>query len=326
MSKCALITGISGQTGSYLAELLLSKGYEVHGIVRRTTANDKFHRLTTILHDLVIHDGDLLDQGSLEKAIKAANPDEIYNLAAQSFVGTSWTQPGLTAMTTGLCTLNVLEAMRKYAKDARFYQASTSELFGEVKETPQDEDTPFYPRSPYGAAKAYAHYITVNYRESHGLFASCGIAYNHESPRRGTEFVTRKITKAVADIVAKKQSEVRLGNLEAKRDWMSAKCAARAMWMILQHDKPDDFVIGTGETWSVRQFAEAAFNYVDLDYRDYVVEDASLIRPAEVDILLADPTKIRAVLGWKPEMSFAQLVEWMVQSDLKLNGVCCNQK
>lgn len=318
MSRVALISGITGQTGSYLSELLLEQGYEVHGIVRRTTSNDKYHRINHILHRLHIHDGDLLDIGSIEKAIGDSKPDEIYNLAAQSFVGTSWKQPYLTMQTTGGGTLNMLEAMRKLAPAARFYQASTSELFGDVRETPQVETTPFYPRSPYGAAKAYAHYITVNYRESYGLFASCGIAYNHESPRRGAEFVTRKITRAVAQIAHKKASEVCLGNLDSKRDWMSAKCAARAMYMILQHNKPDDYIIGTGETHSVRKFMELAFARVGLDWREYVKYDAAMVRPAEVDVLLANPAKINKEIGWKPELSFDGLVDWMVDSDMKL--------
>lgn len=321
--KSALISGITGQTGSYLAELLLSKGYEVHGIVRRTTSSDKYHRIGHILHHVKVHDGDLLDQGSLEKAMIDSKPDEIYNLAAQSFVGTSWKQPSLTAQTTGIGTLNMLEAMRKICADARFYQASTSELFGEVRETPQVETTPFYPRSPYGAAKAYAHYITVNYRESYNLFASCGIAYNHESPRRGAEFVTRKITRAVAQIANKKASELLLGNLDSKRDWMSAKCAARAMYMMLQHSVAGDYVVGTGETHSVREFVELAFQHVGLDWHEYVKHDTSMIRPTEVDVLLANPAKIKREIGWEPELSFTDLVKWMVDSDMTL---CANGK
>jgi GDPmannose 4,6-dehydratase len=313
--KTALITGITGQDGSYLAELLLEKGYKVFGIVRRSSTTP-YERIAHLVDRIELLSADLLDQHSLVDAIAACAPDEIYNLAAQSFVQTSWMQPVLTGEFTAMGVTRALEAFRKAAPNARFYQASSSEMFGRVVETPQTETTPFYPRSPYGVAKVYGHWITVNYRESYGLYAVSGILFNHESPRRGLEFVTRKVTDAVARIKLGLANEVRLGTLDARRDWGYAGDYVEAMWRMLQLDEPQDFVIGTGHTWSVQQLCEAAFSAVNLDYRDYVVQDPRFMRPAEVDLLVADPSKASKVLNWSPKVSFGQLIEMMVEADL----------
>ena len=315
MMKKALITGITGQDGSYLADLLLSKGYDVTGMVRRAST-ENFDRIAHIRDRIRLEQGDLLDQFSLVKLMEKVQPDEIYNLAAMSFVPTSWSQAVLTGEFTGLGVTKMLEAMRMVCPKARFYQASSSEMFGKVRETPQNELTPFYPRSPYGVAKVYGHFITVNYRESYNLFALSGILFNHESPRRGLEFVTRKITNAVARIKLGLQKELRMGNLDAKRDWGFAGDYVRAMWMMLQQDQPDDYVVATGETHSVREFLEIAFKHVGLQYEDYVVIDPEFIRPAEVELLLGNPAKAHEKLGWKPEVSFEQLVTMMVDADL----------
>lgn len=320
MSKTALITGITGQDGSYLTELLLEKGYTVYGLVQRS-ANYQFENIEHLLKDITIVTGDLADFSSLTRAVKKAAPDEIYNLAAQSFVQASWDIPELTGDITGVGVSRVLEAMRLEAPNARFYQASSSEMFGKVVETPQKETTPFYPRSPYGVSKVYGHFATVNYRESFGLFACSGILFNHESPRRGREFVTRKIAIGVARITAGLDKELRMGNIDAKRDWGFAGDYVRAMHLMLQQDAPDDFVVGTGETHSVKEFLELAFQHVGLSWEDYVVQDEAFMRPAEVDLLLSDPTKAREVLGWKPEVSFSELVAMMVDSEMKaING------
>ena len=313
--KKALITGITGQDGSYIAELLLSKGYQVTGMVRRAST-ETFERISHFKDKIDLRQADLLDQFSLVKILDDVQPDEIYNLAAMSFVPTSWTQPVLTGEFTALGVTRVLEAMRMVCPKARFYQASSSEMFGKVIETPQTENTPFYPRSPYGVAKAYGHFITVNYRESYNLYALSGILFNHESPRRGKEFVTRKITDAVARIKLGKQKELRMGNLDAKRDWGFAGDYVRAMWLMLQQDTPDDYVVATGETHSVREFLEIAFGHLDLNFEDYVVIDPEFIRPAEVELLLGNPAKARDNLGWKPEVSFEQLVTRMVEADM----------
>jgi GDPmannose 4,6-dehydratase len=315
LSKRALITGITGQDGSYLAEFLLAKNYEVFGITRRSSTNS-FDRIEHIVDKITLLSGDLLDEHSLATAIREAQPDEIYNLAAQSFVPTSWTQPVLTAEFTAVGVTRLLEAMRAIKPDARFYQASSSEMFGKVLETPQKESTPFYPRSPYGVAKVYGHWITVNYRESYGLFACSGILFNHESPRRGLEFVTRKVTDAAARIKLGLSSELRLGNLDARRDWGFAGDYVEAMWLMLQQDEPDDFVVSTGETRSVQELVEAAFGAAGLDWREHVVLDPKFIRPAEVDLLVGDPSKARAKLGWKPKVAFAELINDMVDADL----------
>ena len=312
----ALITGITGQDGSYLAELLLDKGYRVIGVVRRSSTTP-YERIGHLIDRVELVSADLLDQTSLTDAVHECQPDEIYNLAAQSFVQASWPQPVLTGEFTALGVTRVLEAMKKAAPKARFYQASSSEMFGKVHESPQRETTPFYPRSPYGVAKVYGHWITVNYRESFGLYAVSGILFNHESPRRGTEFVTRKVTDAVARIKLGQQKEVRLGNLEARRDLGFAGDYVAAMWMMLQQDVPDDFVVGTGDTRSVRELCEVAFNHVGLDYRDYVKQDPKFFRPAEVDLLVADASKARAKLGWTPKVSFHELVRMMVDADLE---------
>ncbi len=314
-TRTALITGITGQDGSYLAELLLTKGYRVVGVVRRSSTTP-YERIAHLIDKVELLSADLLDQHSLVDAMEACRPDEIYNLAAQSFVQTSWTQPVLTGEFTALGVTRMLEAMRKTAPRARFYQASSSEMFGQVVETPQRESTPYYPRSPYGVAKVYGHWITVNYRESFGLYAVSGILFNHESPRRGLEFVTRKVTDAVARIKLGTQTDVRLGNLEARRDWGYAGDYVDAMWRMLQQDEPGDFVVGTGETWSVRQLCDNAFRVVGLDYRDYVVQDEKFFRPAEVDLLVADPAKAKAELGWEPSVKFERLIEMMVEADL----------
>ncbi|HET9198534.1 MAG TPA: GDP-mannose 4,6-dehydratase [Solirubrobacterales bacterium] len=312
----ALITGITGQDGSYLAELLLEKGYEVHGLVRRLSTENHV-RLHGILDRLVLHSGDLLDQRSLAAAMRKSRPDEIYNLAAMSFVATSWEQPNLTAEFTGLGVVNVLEAMREVCPGARFYQASSSEMFGKVRETPQREETPFYPRSPYGVAKVFAHHLTVNYRESYDLFACSGILFNHESPRRGLEFVTRKISHAAAAIKLGLASEVKLGNLDARRDWGYAPDYVEAMWMMLQQDAPDDFVIGTGEDHSVADVVAVAFDEIGLEPEPYVRQDPDLVRPAEVDTLIADASKAKRQLGWEPATRFERLIRLMVRADLE---------
>jgi GDPmannose 4,6-dehydratase len=311
----ALITGITGQDGSYLAELLLKKGYRVVGIVRRSSTTP-YERIGHLVDQVELVSADLLDQHSLVDAIAEARPDEIYNLAAQSFVQTSWTQPVLTGEFTALGVTRMLEAMRKAAPTARFYQASSSEMFGKVVQTPQTETTPFYPRSPYGVAKVYGHWITVNYRESFGLYAVSGILFNHESERRGLEFVTRKVTDGVARIKLDISRELRLGNLEARRDWGYAGDYVDAMWRMLQQPVPEDYVVGTGQTWSVRQLCETAFEVVGLDYKDYVVQDPRFMRPAEVDVLVADASKARVRLGWTPETTFRGLVQRMVEADL----------
>jgi GDPmannose 4,6-dehydratase len=312
----ALITGITGQDGSYLAELLLAKGYRVFGVVRRSSTTP-YERIAHLVDRVELLSADLLDQHSLVDALAACAPDEVYNLAAQSFVQTSWNQPVLTGEFTGLGVTRALEAVRKAAPGARFYQASSSEMFGKVVESPQSENTAFYPRSPYGVAKVYGHWITVNYRESYGLFAVSGILFNHESPRRGLEFVTRKVTDAVARIKLGLAHEVRLGNLDARRDWGFAGDYVDAMWRMLQQDRAEDFVIGTGRTHSVRQLCEVAFGAAGLDYRDYVKQDERFFRPAEVDLLVADPQKANTQLGWKPHVSFEELIAMMVDADLK---------
>lgn len=311
----ALITGITGQDGSYLAELLLSKGYQVIGMVRRSSTVN-FERIDHLLDNITVLQGDLQDQGSLLSLLEEYKPTEVYNLAAQSFVPTSWGQPALTGDVTGLGVTRILEAIRFVNPKIRFYQASSSEMFGKVLEVPQKEDTPFYPRSPYGVAKVYGHWITVNYRESFDIFATSGILFNHESPRRGLEFVTRKISDTVARIKLGKTKELRLGNLEAQRDWGFAGDYVRAMWLMLQQEHPDNYVIGTGETHLVREFCEIAFSHVGLDYKDYVVVDERFYRPAEVDLLISDPSKARNQLKWEPAVSFNQLVTMMVDSDV----------
>ena len=313
----ALITGITGQDGSYLAEFLLNKGYRVVGMVRRTSTIN-FERIEHIQDQIELVQGDLHDQSSLMDILAEYKPDEVYNLAAQSFVPTSWRQPVLTGEVTAIGVARLLEAVRLVCPQARFYQASTSEMFGKVREVPQRETTPFYPRSPYGVAKVYGHWITVNYRESYGMFAVSGILFNHESPRRGLEFVTRKISYGVAKIKLGLANELRLGNLDARRDWGYAADYVRAMWLMLQQDEPEDYVVGTGETHSVREFCEIAFSHVGLDYRDYVVQDPRFFRPAEVDLLVADPTKARQKLGWEPTVTFEELVKMMVDADLAL--------
>jgi GDPmannose 4,6-dehydratase len=317
--KSALITGITGQDGSYLADLLVEKGYDVHGMVRRAST-EKFDRIEHLRDRITLHQGDLLDQRSLVDTLRASRPDEIYNLAAMSFVAVSWIQPTLTAEFTGVGVTRMLEAMREACPEARFYQASSSEMFGKVREMPQTEDTPFYPRSPYGVAKAYGHHITVNYRESYDLFCSSGILFNHESPRRGLEFVTRKITWHAAAIKAGKANELRLGNLDAQRDWGYAKDYVEAMWLMLQQDRPGDYVIATGKTNTVERCAEIAFERVGLDWRDYVVIDDSFKRPAEVDLLVGDTAKAERELGWTPSTSFEELIALMVDADLELVG------
>ena len=316
----ALITGITGQDGSYLAELLLAKGYKVVGIVRRSSTTP-YERIAHLVDRVELVSADLLDQTSLTDAVHDFQPAEIYNLAAQSFVQTSWNQPVLTGEFTALGVTRMLEAMKKAAPRARFYQASSSEMFGKVHESPQRETTPFYPRSPYGVAKVYGHWITVNYRESFGLYAVSGILFNHESPRRGLEFVTRKVTDAVARIKLGQQKELRLGNLEARRDWGFAGDYVEAMWLMLQQDEPDDYVISTGDTRSVRELCEVAFGHAGLDYKQYVVQDPRFFRPAEVDLLVGDPAKAAKKLGWKPKVSFHELVRMMVDADLERHRV-----
>ncbi len=315
--KSALITGITGQDGSYLAEHLLAQGYKVFGLVRRLSA-DNYERIEHLRGKVELLPGDLLDQVSLMKAIERSQPSEVYNLAAQSFVPASWTQPILTSEFTAVGVSRILEAIRLMNPKIRFYQASSSEMFGKVRETPQTELTPFYPRSPYGVAKAFGHYMTVNYRESYDMFAVSGILFNHESPRRGLEFVTRKVTHGVAQIKLGLATELRMGNLDAKRDWGFAGDYVKAMWLMLQQDTPDDYVISTGETHTVRELVEIAFSSVGLDWERYVKLDPQFVRPAEVDLLLGDCSKAQEKLGWKPEVSFPELVKMMVESDLQL--------
>ena len=319
--KRALITGVTGQDGSYLAELLLEQGYEVHGVVRRSSTEtfDRIHHLTGKIQ---LHQADLLDQLSIIDVMKESKPDEVYNLAAQSFVPTSWKQPVLTSEFTAIGVTRMLEAVHLLGKDSiRFYQASSSEMFGKVVEVPQTETTPFYPRSPYGVAKVYGHWITVNYRESYDMYCCSGILFNHESERRGREFVTRKVTDGVARIKLGMAKELRLGNLDSKRDWGFAGDYVRAMWLMLQQDKPDDYVVATGQTHTVKRLVELAFQAAGLDWEKYVVCDPALVRPAEVDLLIGDPAKAKAKLGWVPEVSFEKLVERMVKADLaRLQG------
>ena len=316
MSRTALITGVTGQDGAYLAEFLLQEGYQVHGMVRRSST-ESFERISHLRDRLVLHQADLLDQLSIITLMQEARPQEVYNLAAQSFVPTSWLQPLLTGEFTALGVTRMLEAVRLTDPQIRFYQASSSEMFGAVKEEPQNEQTMFWPRSPYGVAKVYGHWITVNYRESYNLFACSGILFNHESPLRGKEFVTRKITDAVARIKLGQQAELKLGNVDAMRDWGYAGDYVKAMWMMLQQEKPDDYVIATGEKHSVRQFVELAFGHVDLDWHDYVRTDPKLFRPAEVNTLRGDAAKARDKLGWRPTVTFGELVKMMVDADLE---------
>ncbi len=316
MTKTALITGITGQDGSYLAELLLEKGYQVYGLVRRLSSPN-LGRIAHIVNRVTLLEGDLADQSSLGTALQISQPDEIYNLAAQSFVAASWNQPILTGDVTGLSVVRFFEAMRHFCKHARAYQASSSEMFGAAQKFPQNEKTEFHPRSPYGCAKVYAHHTAVNYRESYGMFICCGILFNHESPRRGIEFVSRKITAGVARVYHGLDKELRLGNIEAKRDWGYAGDYVKAMWLMLQQDEVDDYVIATGEQHSVREFAELAFKEVGLNWEDYVVVDKRFFRPADVENLCGDPTKARQKLGWKAEINFEQLVSLMVRADLE---------
>ncbi len=317
MAKKALITGVTGQDGSYLAELLLSKGYQVYGMVRRTSTV-YYERISHIQDQIHLVQGDLSDQISLNRAISEIQPDEVYNLAAQSFVPTSWNQPAFTGDVTGLGVTRMLEAIHTVKPDARFYQASSSEMFGKVQEVPQKETTSFWPRSPYGVAKVYGHWITVNYRESYDMYAVSGILFNHESPRRGLEFVTRKVSYNVAKIKLGLANELRMGNYDAQRDWGFAGDYVEAMWLMLQQDEPDDFVIATGKTYSIQRLLETAFNVVGLNWQDYTVQDEKFMRPAEVDLLVGDPTKAMAKLGWEPQVGFEELVQMMVESDLEL--------
>ncbi len=313
----ALVTGVTGQDGSYLAEFLLEKGYDVIGMVRRSSTVN-FSRIQHFQDEITLVSGDLLDQGSLISILQEHKPEEVYNLAAQSFVPTSWQQPVFTGDVTALGVTRMLEAIRTVDQSIRFYQASSSEMFGKVREVPQSEETPFYPRSPYGVAKVYGHWITVNYRESYGLHATSGILFNHESPRRGLEFVTRKVTYGVAKIKLGLADELLLGNLESQRDWGFAGDYVQAMWMMLQQPAPDDYVVATGETHSIRELCEEAFGYLDLDWQAYVGQDPRFMRPAEVDLLVGDPSKARRVLGWEPDVDFRGLVRLMVDSDLAL--------
>jgi GDPmannose 4,6-dehydratase len=318
--KCALITGITGQDGSYLAELLLEKGYEVHGMVRRSST-ENFERIAHLVDRIGLVQADLLDPTSLVEAVEDTRPTEIYNLGAQSFIPTSWNQPVLTAEFTAVGVTRLLEAIRRVDPDIRFYQASSSEMFGKVREVPQNEQTPFYPRSPYGVAKVYGHFITINYRESYGLFAVSGILFNHESPRRGLEFSTRKISDAAARIKLGLADELRLGNLDAKRDWGYAGDYVEGMWMMLQQDEPEDFVLATGEAHSVQEFVDIAFEYAGLEQGRHVKTDPEFLRPAEVDHLVGDASKAREKLGWEPKLLFRELVEMMVEADIeRLSG------
>ncbi len=317
MGKTAIVTGITGQDGSYLAELLLEKGYEVFGMVRRSSV-ENFDRIDHIKDRINIRQADLLDQYSIIRLIEEAQPDEVYNLAAMSFVPTSWNQPVLTAEFTAIGVTRVLEAIRVVNPKIKFYQASSSEMFGKVKEVPQKETTPFHPRSPYGVAKVYGHYITVNYRESYDIFGVSGILFNHESPRRGIEFVTRKVTYNAAKIKLGLSKELRMGNLNSKRDWGFAGDYVKAMWMMLQQEKPDDYLVATGETHSVKELVEVAFSYLDMDYRDFVKVDESFKRPADVDLLIGDYSKAKEKLGWKPEVNFEDLIKMMVKSDIEV--------
>ena len=314
--KVALITGVTGQDGSYLSEFLLEQGYIVYGMVRRSSV-EKFERIEHLKDDLELVQGDLLDQLSLISILKSIKPDEVYNLAAQSFVPTSWEQPVLTSEFSAVGVTRMLEAIRLVDRSIRMYQASSSEMFGKVRETPQNEDTPFYPRSPYGVAKVYGHYITINYRESYGLFAVSGILFNHESPRRGFEFVTRRVTDGVAKIKLGLSGELRLGNLDAKRDWGFAGDYVRAMWLMLQQSAPRDYVVATGQTHSVRELVRTAFEYVDLDWEQFVKIDKSLLRPAEVDLLVGDASRAREDLGWEPRVSFEEMIHMMVDADVE---------
>lgn len=332
--KRALITGITGQDGSYLSELLLEKGYEVHGIIRRTSTfnTDRIDHIYEDPHNdqarLFLHYGDLTDGTTLRRILEEVQPTEIYNLGAQSHVRVSFDSPEYTADAVGMGTLRLLEAIRDYRHrtgiEVRFYQAGSSEMYGKVQEVPQKETTPFYPRSPYACAKVYAHWQTVNYRESYGMFACNGILFNHESPRRGETFVTRKITRAIARIVAGRQKKIYMGNLDSKRDWGYAKDYVRAMWLMLQQDQPDDYVVATGETYSVREFLDIAFKYVNLDWQNYIEFDERYLRPAEVDLLIGDPAKAKQKLGWEPSVTFEQLVQLMVEADLKALGLSSN--
>ena len=315
----AMITGITGQDGSYLAEFLLEKGYEVHGLVRRSSSFNTW-RIDHVRERLVLHYGDLVDQNSLVRTLDQVGADEVYNLAAQSHVKVSFEMPDYTADVTGLGVLRLLDAVRELGSKARVYQAGSSEMFGLVQETPQTEKTPFHPRSPYGVAKVFGHWMTINYREGYGMHASNGILFNHESPRRGENFVTRKITMGLAEIKRGTSKELRLGNLDAKRDWGYARDYVEAMWLMLQQEKPDDYVIATGETHSVREFLEEAFSYAGLEWEKYVTVDPKYFRPAEVDFLLGDPAKARAALGWKPKVSFRELVRLMVDADMEIDG------
>jgi GDPmannose 4,6-dehydratase len=317
MAKRALITGITGQDGSYLAEFLLEQGYEVFGLVRRSSTVN-FSRIDHIQDRITLISGDILDQTSMQTALQDCEPQEVYNLAAQSFVQTSWTQPVFTGDVTALGVTRILSAIRHVNPDIRFYQASSSEMFGKVREVPQRESTPFYPRSPYGVAKVYGHWITINFRESYGMHATSGILFNHESPRRGIEFVTRKVTYNVAKIKLGMAKELRLGNLDSRRDWGFAGDYVKAMWLMLQQDQPDDYVIATGETHSVQELVETAFGHVGLDWHDFVVQDPRFMRPAEVDMLVGDPSKAGKVLGWEPKVTFTGLIQMMVEADLAL--------
>jgi GDPmannose 4,6-dehydratase len=317
MAKRALITGITGQDGSYLADFLLEQGYEVFGLVRRSSTVT-FSRIEHIQDRITLISGDMLDQSSLQTALQECEPQEVYNLAAQSFVQTSWTQPVFTGDVTALGVTRILSAIRHINPDIRFYQASSSEMFGKVREVPQRETTPFYPRSPYGVAKVYGHWITINFRESYGMHATSGILFNHESPRRGIEFVTRKVTYNVAKIKLGMANELRLGSLDSRRDWGFAGDYVKAMWLMLQQEKPDDYVVATGETHSVQELVETACGYVGLDWHDFVVQDPRFMRPAEVDMLVGDPSKAGAVLGWEPKVTFTELIHMMVEADLEL--------
>ena len=314
--KSALITGITGQDGSYLAEFLLTKGYKVFGLVRRASSPSN-ERITHLLDKITLVQGDLTDQSSLVEALKQSNPDEVYNLGAQSFVPTSWNQPVLTAEITGLGVLRILEAIRAVNPKIKFYQASSSEMFGKVRQTPQDELTPFHPRSPYGVAKVYGHWATINYRESYGIFACSGILFNHESPKRGLEFVTRKVTRAAAAIKLGLQKELRMGNLDAKRDWGFAGDYVKAMWLMLQQETPQDFVISTGQKHSVRELCQVAFEAVGLNYEEYITIDPRFLRPAEVDLLVGNSAKAHQILNWRPKVTFKELITMMVENDLQ---------